>query len=195
VLALSVSFSAHTAAAQGDVELLRSALEADPEAIVRRQGPGQLTPLMLASLRGHVGAVSCLLNAGAHPNAVNVNGETALMFAASARWPDVVRVLIAAGAHVDPWDALGLTALHKAVLGGRPQERTSAADTVRALLDGGADASMPDRRGKLAHEYARARRWRWTVPLLGWQLSGWYPVSRKDVLVRMLEDAASPEAR
>ena len=195
MLALSVSFSAHTAAAQGDLEHLKSALEADPEAVVRRQGPGQLTPLMMASFSGHVLSVSCLLNAGADPNAANDGGETALMFAASARWPDVVRVLVAAGADVDRGDSLGLTALHKAVLGGRPQEATSAADTLRALLDAGADASLPDRQGKRPHEYAKVGRWRWTVPPLGWQLSGWYPVSRKDVVVRMLEDAASSRAR
>lgn len=190
-----MSSSAHTAAVEGDVERLRSALHGDPEAVVRRHGPGQLTLLMLASLRGHVGAASCLLSAGADPNAVNVNGETALMVAALARWPDVVRLLLAAGAEVDRRDTLGLTALHKAVLGGRPQSPTSSAETVRALLDGGADASVPDQQGKLPHDHARLRRWRWTVPVLRWEWSGWYPARRDDAVLRMLEDAASSRAR
>jgi hypothetical protein len=77
-------------------------------------------------------------------------------------------------------------------MGERP---APAADTVRALLEAGADASIPDRRGELPHEYARAHRWRWTVPLLGWELTGWHPARRNDAVVRMLEDAASSRAR
>jgi hypothetical protein len=187
--------AAETAAVEGDVERLKSALDADPEAVVRRYGPGEVSLLVLASVHGHAGAVSFLLNAGADPNAVYVNGETALMFGASARWPDVVRVLIAGGAELDRRDTLGMTALHKAVLGGMPYNRTSAADTVRALLDAGADASIPDQQGRLPLQLARHRRWRCTAPLLRWQLSGYYPVGRNDAVVRMLEDAASSRAR
>ncbi len=194
VLALSMSSAAHTAALEGNTELLKSALEANPEEVVRRHGPAELTLLMLASVRGHIATASCLLNAGADPNAVNINGETALILAASARWPDVVRVLIAAGAEVDHRDALGMTAVHRAVLGGT-HRLTSATDTVRALLDAGADASIPDQQGKLPHQSATQRRWTWTVPLLRWELTGYYPVGRNDLLVRTLREAASSRTR
>ncbi len=135
--------------------------------------------------------MSCLLGAGADPNAVNANGETALMFAALARWPDVVRALIAAGAEVDHRDTEGMTALHKAVFGGMRHNPAPAAETVRAVLEAGADASIPDEQGRLPRHLARLRRWSWTGPVFRWQLSGWYPVGRNDPVVRMLEDAAS----
>lgn len=192
--ALCMSSPARTAALEGNVELLKAALAADPEEVVRRYEPAEVTLLMLVSVRGHAATVSCLLDAGADPNAVNTNGETALILAASARWPDVVRVLIAAGAEVDHRDALGMTALHRAVLGGR-YGPTSATDTLRALLEAGADALIPDQRGRLPHQSARYRRWTWTVPLLRWEWSGYYPVGRNDVVVRMLEDAASSRTR
>jgi len=184
-----MSSTEELAALTGDLAALKAAIDADPEAVVVRHGPARLTLLMLASVRGHVEAVSLLLQAGADPNAVNANGETALMLAASAGRPDVVRVLIGAGARVDAWDRFGMTALHRAAWGYTQCRRMSA--TVRALLDAGADASIPDRHGTLPHQTARRRMWSWTVPLLRWEFCGYYPAGRKDPVVRMLEEAVS----
>jgi ankyrin repeat protein len=182
------------AAMHGDLESLAASLEADPEGLVRRYGPRRLTLLMLASIGGHAATVRYLLGAGAEPNAVNDNNETALILAASRLWPEVARVLVAAGAHVGYRDASGMTALQRAVLGIRRRSR-SAIDTVRILLEAGADASARDEYGRLPHEAARFRRWAWTVPVLGWELSGWYRVGRHDELVKMLEDAAAAGSR
>lgn len=189
VLALLMSSAAQSAVLGGDLPQIRVALADDPGAVVRRHGPAEVTLLMLAAVRGDVGVVSCLLDAGADPNAVNTNGETAMILAAALHRPEMVQLLVSAGAQVDHRDALGMTALHRAVLGGR-QGSTSAFDTVRALLDAGADASAADLHGKLPYQSARHRRWTWAVPLLGWQLSGYYPVDRSDPVCRLLDEAA-----
>lgn len=191
VLALVMSSDAQSAVLGGDLPQLRVALAGDPKALVRRHGPAEVTLLMLAAVRGDVGVVSCLLDAGADPNAVNANGETAIILAAAAHRPEVVHILVSAGAQVDHRDAQGMTALHRAVFGGR-QGSTSAVDTLRALLDVGADASVADLQGKLPYESARHRRWTWVVPLLGWQLSGYHPVDGSDPVSRLLEEAARP---
>jgi ankyrin repeat protein len=175
----------------GDLPQLKVALANDREAVVRRHGPAEVTLLMLAAVRGDVVVVSCLLDAGADPNAVNTNGETCMILAAAAHRPELVHVLASAGAEVDHKDDLGMTALHRAVLGGR-RGSTSAFDTVRALLDAGADATLADQQGRLPHQSARHRRWTWEVPLLRWQLSGYYPVGRNDPVSRLLEEAARP---
>ena len=189
VLALVMSSGAESAVLGGDLRRLRAALANDPEAVARRHGPAEVTLLMLAAVRGDVGVVSCLLDAGADPNAVNTNGETAMILAAAAHRPELVQVLASAGAEVDHKDDLGMTALHRAVVGGR-RGSTSAFDTVRALLDAGADASVADQHGRLPYQSAGHRRWTWEVPLLGWQLSGYYPVGRSDPVRRLLEEAA-----
>ncbi len=181
---------AYTAAVEGRVDALQSALGADPNEVSRRYGPTDLTLLMLASVRGHASTVACLLSAGADLDAVSSNSETALTLAAAAHRPVVVRALLVAGADVNHRDSRGMTPLHRAVLGGR-HEPTSAVDTVRALIDAGADASIPDDQGYQPLHAAKRRRWSWTVPLLGWRLTGWSPVGRNDVLARLLAEATS----
>ena len=60
-----------------------------------------VTPLMVAAQRGNTEAVKALLAHGANPNAREVaHGQTALMWAVSGRYPDIVRLLLAAGADV-----------------------------------------------------------------------------------------------
>jgi ankyrin repeat protein len=59
------------------------------------------TPLMVASRTGNAEAVQLLLSHGANPNAKEASrGQTALMWAAAERHPEVVRALLAKGADV-----------------------------------------------------------------------------------------------
>ncbi|HEX2801767.1 MAG TPA: ankyrin repeat domain-containing protein [Phenylobacterium sp.] len=63
--------------------------------------PTNGTPLMLAAQQGNVTAVKTLLAHGAHPDAREAaRGQTALMWAVSARQPDVVRALLEGRADV-----------------------------------------------------------------------------------------------
>ncbi|MBO6540886.1 MAG: ankyrin repeat domain-containing protein [Rhizobiaceae bacterium] len=80
---------------------------------------------------------------------------TALIAAAHLGHAKVVRRLIAAGAPLDHVNNLGWTALIEAVIlgdGGRAH-----IETVRALVDAGADASIGDRDGTTPLQHARRR--------------------------------------
>jgi ankyrin repeat protein len=63
--------------------------------------PTNGTPLMNAARRGNADAVKAMLARGADPNVKeDASGQTALMWAAAGRHPDVVRLLLAAKADV-----------------------------------------------------------------------------------------------
>lgn len=78
---------------------------------------GGMTPLMYAASNRH-GNVYCLkklLSMGVAPNATDNRRRTALMFAATQRNPEFVRLLLAYGANVNARDSRGGTALFYAV--------------------------------------------------------------------------------
>jgi ankyrin repeat protein len=73
------------------------AAHADPNLAPPTDG----TPLMLVAQQGNVAAVKTLLAHGAHPDArEGARGQTALMWAVSARRPEVVRALLEGHADV-----------------------------------------------------------------------------------------------
>src|SRR5205823_1628905 len=88
----------HFAAAQGQVEAARVLLaaKADPDAQSDLRD-GQVTPLSLASLRGHADMLRLLLKHGANLRRCP-RGETLLHWAARARSVEVCRVLLQHGA-------------------------------------------------------------------------------------------------
>lgn len=104
------------AAALGDVAALRSAIENDDDARVRRSSDGW-TPLHLAAFFGRDDAVALLIDHGAPLDAHSTNAtrNTPLHAAlAGATRPSVVRRLIFAGADVEARGAHNITPLHLA---------------------------------------------------------------------------------
>jgi ankyrin repeat protein len=106
---------------------------------------GRETPLMLAAWTGQVEAVKALLDGGAAVNATEASRQqSALMWAASQKHPEVVRLLASRGADVHartaaaaaagrrPRDAAGYTALIFAA-------RNGDVESAKALLDAGAN--------------------------------------------------------
>jgi hypothetical protein len=82
---------------------------------------------------------------------------TALIAAAHLGHAEVVRTLIAAGAPLDHVNNLGWTAVIEAVVlgdGGR-----NHTDTLRALIDAGANLNLADRQGQTPLALARGRRY------------------------------------
>jgi ankyrin repeat protein len=94
--------------------------------------------LVGAAARGDLARVAALLRQGAEPNARDDAGRPAVLAAAIARRPEIVRALAAAGADLDASDRNGWTALHEAVAGG---ERALAA----TLLEEGASPDLLSR--------------------------------------------------
>ena len=81
--------------------------------------------------------------------------DTALIAAAHRGHVDIVRTLIAAKAPLNHVNDLGRTALLEAVvLGNGGRDHTA---TVEALVEAGADVTLPDRHGTTALQHARTR--------------------------------------
>ena len=143
-----MSASLLQAVESGDVARVRDALAAGADANARRDGGA--TALMLAAHGGHVGVVRALIDAGADVNATDDLGWSALMKAVynaeqDRGFPDVVALLIEAGAAIEARIAYGIRPLMLAAGYGETAvvERLLAAGAdVLARNDGGLTALM-----------------------------------------------------
>jgi len=94
------------------------------------------TPIMTCAASGNAEAVRMLANRGADVNAKEPSQhQTALMWAAAERHPDVVRTLIESHAGVEARTKKGFSALHFAA-------REGDLESARLLLDGGTDINI-----------------------------------------------------
>ncbi len=143
------------AAMNGSADMVGRLLDAnaDPNAALKM---GE-TPLMTAARAGSVKTAELLLDRGADPNAAeHERGQTALMWAAAQRHPDVVRLLVDRGADLHArskvWHQLENTAGNTNPIGNFEMAhggstpllfaaRNGDVDTVRVLLDRGADVN------------------------------------------------------
>lgn len=117
------------------------------------------TPLMMASLRGLTGWAQRLIDRGA---AVNRTGWSAILYAATGADPQMVRLLLAAGADLNARNPAGSTPLIMAA-------RFGSDDVVMALLAAGADPRVTNPGGQDAAAAARwAGRERLAERLEGW---------------------------
>ncbi|XP_053564813.1 ankyrin repeat domain-containing protein 50 [Bombina bombina] len=124
---------------EGQAEVAELLLEAgaNPDTA----GRGQMTPLLAAASGGHAETVRVLLLWGAAADATDLEGRSALGFAAAAAGgEEAVRVLLDRGLNEHHRDQLGWTPLHWAACEGR---RNSCC----ALTDGGAKVGVKDREG------------------------------------------------
>jgi ankyrin repeat protein len=92
------------------------------------------TPLMQAALFGTLPAMRALLDGGADANAANVEGTTALMWAAT-RGVAMVQLLLERGANVNAADSSGSTPLMLAA------GHSGRVDVMHALIGAGADVN------------------------------------------------------
>jgi ankyrin repeat protein len=112
----------------------------------------------IAAVRDDVPTLKALLAAGASAKLVtSIYDGTALIAAAHLGHDGVVRELIRAGAPIDHVNNLGWTALIEAVILGDGGPRH--VETVRALVDAGADPGIPDRNGIKPLQHAETRRY------------------------------------
>ncbi|WP_428648798.1 ankyrin repeat domain-containing protein [Roseibium sp.] len=110
----------------------------------------------IAAVANDPDMVALAIELGNRPDLVtSVYDGTALIAAAHLGHHEVVRHLIAGGAPLDHVNNLGWTALIEAVILGDGGPDHIA--TVRALIEAGADASIPDRDGVTPLQHAEAR--------------------------------------
>jgi ankyrin repeat protein len=119
----------------------------------------------IAAVANDPATLKLALELGASPRNVTSRYDgTALIAAAHLGHAEVVRILIAAGAPLDHVNNLGWTALMESIVLGDGGARHT--DTLKALLDAGANPNLADRGGLTPLAHARARGYRRMVELL-----------------------------
>ncbi len=115
--------------------------------------PG-FSPLMEASGRGDWKLVRRLISAGAKVNARDETGWTPLMVAAAAGCNHCVESLLKGGARVDARDDNGDTALIAAAPGEHQEGGYPNTETIRLLIEAGADVNVSNHFGETALMWA-----------------------------------------
>ena len=121
--------------------------------------------LTIAAVADDPEMVSLALELGNRPDLItSVYDGTALIAAAHLGHHDVVRRLIAGGAPLDHVNNLGWTALIEAVIlgDGGPDH----VQTVRYLVEAGADVTIPDRDGVTPLQHAKRRQYQKMVDII-----------------------------
>ena len=136
------------AAAIGDVDRLKEALEADPSFASSCSGDG-FSALHLAAWFGHVAVAELLLAKGADPTAVATNGTDLqpLNSAAAGGSEVIAHLLLDRGADIEAPQRGGVRPLHSAA------HRNDRA-MVQLLLDRGADPAAATDDGRTAADLA-----------------------------------------
>lgn len=100
-----------------------------------------LTPIMLAAGWGNLESVETLVELGADLSIESEHGRTVMWYALSK--PNVVQYLLHSGMHVETESERGLTPLTSAI-----HKDKNKLETVRLLLEAGADPNAPSNTGK-----------------------------------------------
>lgn len=139
------------AAATGQTARVRELVAADP-ALLNACAPDGFHPLGLAAFFGNKATVEALLQAGANVNQQSREAMkvSALHSAAAARRPDIVEMLLTAGANPNLRAEGGITVFHEA-------GATGQIDVAEMLLKRGGDINAADDQGRtpLAHAVER----------------------------------------
>jgi uncharacterized protein len=153
----------HVAAFQGQKESVRALLTAgiDPNLLDHQR----YDAVTIVSVRDDLATLKVLLSGGASPKLITSPYDgTALIAAAHLGHDGIVQELVNAGAPLDHVNNLGWTALMEAVVLGNGGPRH--VETVRVLLEAGANARIPDRQGLTPLDHARSRGYMSIVRML-----------------------------
>lgn len=132
-----------SAARGGNVDIVKSLLQAGVPIDLDQVNNWGCTALMFAARLGHVGIVNALLQAGAKFEMLDSLKFNALQWAAYDGRLDVVNTLLQAGAKFESLNGYGRTALMEAAVRGH-------SEVVGALLQAGAKFDLRDNMGRSA---------------------------------------------
>jgi len=130
----------HQAVIQGDLEAVRTMLDAEPKLLESRNADN-LTPLHLAAINGHITISRLLLEKGAEVDAGDNENSTALHNAAGQGHEEIVSLLVNNGAGINHKDDNDMTPLHFACSYGRET-------CAKILLEKGADGNAREINGR-----------------------------------------------
>ncbi len=153
----------HVAAYRSQLEAMRALVKAgaDPNALEN----DRYDIATIAAVANHLPVLRLALALGCRAGNITSRYDgTALIAAAHLGHVEVVRELIRAGAPLDHVNNLGWTALIESIVLGNGGPRHT--DTLRALIDAGANVSLPDRNGAAPLALARGRGYREMVTIL-----------------------------
>ncbi len=150
-----------TFAKQRDIITLLAKAGAD----LNTQERDRYDAVTIASVADDVETLRLLLKLGAIAKAITSRYDgTALIAAAHLGHDEVVKALIAAGAPLDHINNLGWTALIEAIVLGKGGPRHT--ETLRALVQAGANVNIADRNRVTPLQLARGRGYREMVSIL-----------------------------
>jgi hypothetical protein len=128
-----------------------AAVGADPNALEN----DRYDIVTIAAVANDVATLRVALALGASPRNVTSRYDgTALIAAAHLGHVEIVRTLMGAGAPLDHVNNLGWTALIEAIVLGDGGARHT--ETLRLLVEAGANVNLPDRNGRTPLSLARA---------------------------------------
>ena len=139
----------------GNSKIAKYLISKGADVNVREDDKG-CTPLHIATRRGDVDFVKCLVSAGANVDAKTKSGRTPLHFVFSLwnnddRSIDIINFLVSAGANVDSQDYKGSTPLHLAA-------EWEKLNVAQFLISIGADVHVKDKQGMTPlHSVAKYR--------------------------------------
>ncbi|RHW42016.1 ankyrin repeat domain-containing protein [Neobacillus notoginsengisoli] len=135
-----------------NVEAARMLIEAGAD--VNIQDHMKNNPFLYAGAEGYIEILKLTIQAGADPHITNRYGGVALIPAAEHGYVDVVKLLLnETDIDVNHINNLGWTALIEAIIlnnGGKKQQ-----ETIKLLIEHGADVNIPDGDGVTPLEHAR----------------------------------------
>ncbi len=121
--------------------------------------------ITIASVANDVPMLKIALEGGGNPKATTSRYDgTALIAAAHLGHAEIVRILIAAKAPLDHVNNLSWTALIESIVLGNGGENHT--DTLRALVDAGANVNIPDGSGSTPLKLAKNRGYKEMVAIL-----------------------------
>jgi ankyrin repeat protein len=142
-----------TAAWDNDVDRARRLIEAGAD--VNAKDETEQSAYLISTSEGYLPLLNLTLRNGADVHSLDRFNGTGLIRAAERGHADIVGRLLRTDIRVNHVNRLGWTAMHEAIILGDGSQRY--VDTVRLLVAGGADPSLPDGDGVTPLQHARSR--------------------------------------